>query len=770
MTAKSSLHEESDQFAGEAMIKRTPQEKPGLANVSPRADNISASLPHSSATDEDAVEFTIETEDSPPQDPAQNAGTPGMEGSGPDGIPVMLIPMGNSRGSPFLAGSQMAMLVSSSPSGQLQGLPNSEDETGPSLESIVRSTLRMAAFLRQHTLFLVLMSILGLAGGAASKDILPPAHTAKAEITLHPEPKVNPVDPNSRQNPSDTPELYASAERTFTSPEAVRSTLKAMNKYSFDDELVDLVARGLKFESVGIRDFVATVNLKSRARDELNPVDFLNVHLKLYAQSEIDKMLKVFIAQVDFLRTQTATAEAELKRIEAETVAFRQAHAGQLADQATLSPQNRSSLEQRRFELTGQILRLEGALASVHRQIQRGSHLERTKVQYAQSYRDALTIVNRDLGEARGKGYADGHPEIKRLLAEKANLESMMAEQLHSDLSGIDKRSNAADEALQGTADQTESQLSAARAEREFIMNSLQKLNRVSGNQPEIDARMDELTRQEVGAKRIHEQLFDRMRQSEVQLELERVSAASRFELTKPPKEEPLRIKRLFALRMTIGLIAGLAVAFAILFFGIARRFVAKVSATTALTLLALAANGCAHDPAFVWVQDVPSDYPTTVVSIQPRDTISIEIEGQANLSGEMVVRDDGKYFNTLVGVVPLTGLTPVQAAAALREKVKAVVVNPVVTVSMVKAAPIHVGVMGEVKNPGSYELSRDRRLSTALLAAGWTTEFAHDDRIFVLRPTGQHPRIRFRLRDLTTSEPHAAQFQLLDGDLISIE
>jgi polysaccharide export outer membrane protein len=105
-----------------------------------------------------------------------------------------------------------------------------------------------------------------------------------------------------------------------------------------------------------------------------------------------------------------------------------------------------------------------------------------------------------------------------------------------------------------------------------------------------------------------------------------------------------------------------------------------------------------------------------------------------------------------------------------LREKVKAVVVNPVVTVSMVKAAPIHVGVMGEVKNPGSYELSRDRRLSTALLAAGWTTEFAHDDRIFVLRPTGQHPRIRFRLRDLTTSEPHAAQFQLLDGDLISIE
>jgi hypothetical protein len=144
MTAKSSLREEPDQSAGEAVIKRTPHEKPGLANVSPRADDISASLPHSSATDEDAVEFTIETEDSPPQDPAQNAGSPGNRWIRSGWYSGHVDPDGeHSRGSPFLAGSQMAMLVSSSPSGQLQGLANSEDEAGPSLESIVRSTLRV---------------------------------------------------------------------------------------------------------------------------------------------------------------------------------------------------------------------------------------------------------------------------------------------------------------------------------------------------------------------------------------------------------------------------------------------------------------------------------------------------------------------------------------------------------------------------------------------------------------------------------------------------
>ena len=231
-----------------------------------------------------------------------------------------------------------------------------------------------------------------------------------------------------------------------------------------------------------------------------------------------------------------------------------------------------------------------------------------------------------------------------------------------------------------------------------------------------------------------------------------------------------MKIKRIVAQRMAVGMLAGLLMAIDVLFLGIARRFVAKVSATTALVMLVLAANGCAHDPAFVWVQDVPGGQQSTVVSIQPRDTISIEIAGQPNLSGEMVVRDDGKYFNTLVGGVALTGLTPTQAAVALRAKLKTVVIDPVIAVSMVKAAPIRVGVMGEVKNPGSYELNRDRRLAAALLAAGWTTEFAHDDRIFVLRLTGPYPRIRFRLLDLTTSEPHAAQFQLLDGDLVSVE
>jgi len=194
------------------------------------------------------------------------------------------------------------------------------------------------------------------------------------------------------------------------------------------------------------------------------------------------------------------------------------------------------------------------------------------------------------------------------------------------------------------------------------------------------------------------------------------------------------------------------------------------VRAARPLVSLVLLAVGCAHEAPFVWVQDLPVAEPAPVVRIQARDALSIEIAGQPSLSGESTVRDDGSYFNPLVGSIPLAGLTLAQAEKALHDRMKAVVVAPVVSVAVVRSGPIRVGVWGEVKNPGSYELTRDRRLLASLLAAGGLTDYAKDDRIFVTRMMGENRRIRFRLRDLTAAEPHAVSFLLLEGDLVSVE
>jgi hypothetical protein len=48
--------------------------------------------------------------------------------------------------------------------------------------------------------------------------------------------------------------------------------------------------------------------------------------------------------------------------------------------------------------------------------------------------------------------------------------------------------------------------------------------------------------------------------------------------------------------------------------------------------------------------------------------------------------------------------------------------------------------------------------------------EFANRDRIFVLRGAAPQTRVRFRARELTGAEPHAARFLLQDGDVVVVE
>jgi polysaccharide biosynthesis/export protein len=79
--------------------------------------------------------------------------------------------------------------------------------------------------------------------------------------------------------------------------------------------------------------------------------------------------------------------------------------------------------------------------------------------------------------------------------------------------------------------------------------------------------------------------------------------------------------------------------------------------------------------------------------------------------------------------------------------------------------------VVGEVKTPGSYELTRGHGVIAALAAGGWLNEFANGDRIFVISSEGGAPRrIRFRVRELTAAEPHATAFRLKDGDIVVAE
>lgn len=200
-----------------------------------------------------------------------------------------------------------------------------------------------------------------------------------------------------------------------------------------------------------------------------------------------------------------------------------------------------------------------------------------------------------------------------------------------------------------------------------------------------------------------------------------------------------------------------------------ARTLRTRTWRTTACLSVALAV-GCATESHFVWVDQIPISN-QNIEAIEPRDSILISVKNQPTLSGEFLVGDHGNYSQPTLGTISAAGKTTDALARDLEERLKNIVVNPEVTVSITKLASIRVNVVGEVKTPGSYELLRGRGVIPALAAAGWLTEFADRNKIFVIRSeAGTTQRVRFRAGELTAAEPHATGFRLKDGDVVVVD
>jgi polysaccharide export outer membrane protein len=188
------------------------------------------------------------------------------------------------------------------------------------------------------------------------------------------------------------------------------------------------------------------------------------------------------------------------------------------------------------------------------------------------------------------------------------------------------------------------------------------------------------------------------------------------------------------------------------------------------LSLSAGSLAACAPRRAARWAHDLPLPPEDGAWVIRPRDTLLVDVRNQKDLSGEFVVHDDGQYLQPGLGNLQAAGLTPPQLTAQLTRQLSGIIVDARVSVSLAKQAKIRVHVVGEVKTPGSYELARDYTVTAALAAAGWLSEYAQDDAIYVLRPAEQPPCVRFRVAELTAAEPHSARFRLRDGDVVVVE
>ncbi len=192
-------------------------------------------------------------------------------------------------------------------------------------------------------------------------------------------------------------------------------------------------------------------------------------------------------------------------------------------------------------------------------------------------------------------------------------------------------------------------------------------------------------------------------------------------------------------------------------------------------TVVALA--GCASSPTgkFVWLDDLTAGQigsPQEAYVTGPGDAVAVGVFNHPELSGRARIRLDGFFTVPLLGDVPAAGKTLSALSREIEKLLEAqnLVVGPRVSLVLEEVAPIKLSILGEVKSPGLYTLEAGAGLAEALATSGGFTEFAHRDRLFIIRRVPELVRIRFRYSDLTSATGSAIKFRLKAGDTMLVQ
>ncbi|NEQ34305.1 MAG: sugar ABC transporter substrate-binding protein [Leptolyngbya sp. SIO4C5] len=202
------------------------------------------------------------------------------------------------------------------------------------------------------------------------------------------------------------------------------------------------------------------------------------------------------------------------------------------------------------------------------------------------------------------------------------------------------------------------------------------------------------------------------------------------------------------------------------------------VSSLTGLTLLvsptvsALAANSV---PAQGVDTSRLAQIPEAGYSLGAGDRIRIDIFRVPQYSGEHEILIDGSVTLPVAGRVNLLGLTPDQAAAAVRAAYSNILRQPRITVVLLAPRPLRIGIAGEVATPGSYTVERTGAqfptITSLLEKAGGVTQLAdlRQVQIYRPRPTGGNEFITVDLWQLVQTGDLQYDVTLRDGDSVFV-
>jgi len=147
-------------------------------------------------------------------------------------------------------------------------------------------------------------------------------------------------------------------------------------------------------------------------------------------------------------------------------------------------------------------------------------------------------------------------------------------------------------------------------------------------------------------------------------------------------------------------------------------------------------------------------ELPFTIIA---GDVLQITVWKEDGLDREVLVLPNGDITFPLIGTIRVQGRTPAEVQTIVKDKLKDLVPDASVTVS-VKAALGHtVNVIGQVAKPGEFIISRRMTTLQALSQAGGLTPYANESGILIIRHSNG--------RDISIPVPYD---DIIEGDNLS--
>ena len=168
-------------------------------------------------------------------------------------------------------------------------------------------------------------------------------------------------------------------------------------------------------------------------------------------------------------------------------------------------------------------------------------------------------------------------------------------------------------------------------------------------------------------------------------------------------------------------------------------------------------------------VAPAPAEAPDDYV-IGAEDVLGVVFWREADISGDVTVRPDGRITLPVIGEMQAAGLTPEQLRVQILAGAAKYLTDPNVAVVVRAINSRRVFVTGRVTTPGGHLLKGPLNVMQAIALAGGLTEYADAKNITVLRTTdARSVRFQFNYKDVARGKNLEQNIPLLPGDTVVV-